>query len=221
MTETNLYRGLMNALAPKPTPPTEQDYFAAVGKLITDYASAEQAVHTLVRRLSKLTDEKARIIFAGMRIGEIADRIRGLLRVSKASQKRIDEINACLSQLDRISEQRNRIAHRWVHYFDGKLVCSNAVNAKSLPATEVVFFDIDQLRAMHSDCLAISYRLLQVGAKGQAKETKKWAHSPWRYTRASQVPQQKQRQKARQSQRRQPLSSRQRREAALARQNDK
>lgn len=213
----NPFSETFNALYPEPAEPTEQDYFAAVGKLITGYAGAEQAVHSLARRLSKLTDAKARIIFSGMRIGEIADRIRGLLLVTKASQKRTNEINACLAQLDRIAEQRNRLAHRWVHYFDGKLVCSNVVNAKHVANTEVVYFDIKQLRAMQADCLAISFRLVNVGAKNVDRAPLRWAQSPWRYIPAPQAPQKKQRAKGSQSQPRQRLSSRQRREAALAR----
>ncbi|HXH47036.1 MAG TPA: hypothetical protein VNK51_24755 [Bradyrhizobium sp.] len=218
MTKEYPIGGLLNFLDPKPAPPTEEEYFAAVGKLITGYAAAEQAVHTLARRLSKLTDAKARIIFGGLRIADLAERIRGLLRLSKASQKRISDIEACLSQLDRISEQRNRLAHRWVHYFDGRLVCSNVANAKTITATEVVFFELSQLEAMNSDCIAISYRLVQIGVKGGSKNTIKWVREPWRYIPAPPAPRQK-RQKDPKSRQRQRLSSRQRREAALARKN--
>lgn len=70
-------------------PPIESDtpHFEAVGRFITSYAAAEGAVHMLARRLSGLSDEKARIIFGDMRLGDLSKRIRQMMRLDKLDSK--------------------------------------------------------------------------------------------------------------------------------------
>jgi hypothetical protein len=199
-----------------PDPPKEDECFAAFGKFIANYASAEHSVHTVARRLSRLTDAKARIIFGGMRLGDLSERIRGLLRVTKASDKKCSEIDACLIQLDLIAVQRNKLVHRWVHYFDGQILASNAAIAKVVTSFETEFFKIANFEAMQGDCLAISFRLMHAGTKANSS-TMAWARSPWRYKPAPPDTGKKQRQKAPVSPKPRPPSSRERREAAMKR----
>jgi hypothetical protein len=101
---------LYNMLQYPPAPPDSDDpYFAALGKFIASNASAEHTVHSTARRPSHPTEAKARIIFSGMRLGDLVERIRGLLRATKVSDKKYNEIDACLVQLEAISEQRNKL----------------------------------------------------------------------------------------------------------------
>jgi len=63
--------GLFDELMGKePVPPIESDtsHYEAVGRFVTTFATAEAAVHMLARKLSGLSDAKARIIFGGMRL---------------------------------------------------------------------------------------------------------------------------------------------------------
>jgi hypothetical protein len=50
--------------------------FEALGRFVTAYATAESGVHILARTLSGLADEKARIVFGGMRLTDAIDCIR-------------------------------------------------------------------------------------------------------------------------------------------------
>ena len=60
-TPTNniLYRALMGKL-PSPIAGDDDAHFAALGRFVVQYASAEAMVHMLARKLSGMSDEKAR-----------------------------------------------------------------------------------------------------------------------------------------------------------------
>jgi hypothetical protein len=208
-----------STLNPQRSSPNEEECFAAFGKFIASYASAEHSVHTVARRLSRLTDAKARIIFGGMRLGDLAERVRGLLRATNASNKKYNEVDACLIQLDLIAEQRNKLVHRWVHYFDGQILASNVVIAKVLDSSETVFFKIKDFTDMDDDCLAINYRLMHLGEKPKPA-TMKWARWPWRYKPSQLETGPKPRHKVPQSPKPRPPSSRERREAAMKTRKD-
>jgi hypothetical protein len=114
------------------TVPEDEPYFAALGRFIASYALAEQQVHLLARHLTRLTDAKARIVFSGMRLGELSERIRGLLKVTKATAKRYNEIDHCLQQLDLIAPQRNNLVHRFVRYSEGKIIVTNTSSSLNI-----------------------------------------------------------------------------------------
>lgn len=126
------------ALLSPPLPPKEDDpYFAALGRFIVSYANTEHDVHGLARQLSHVTDAKGRIIFSGMRLGDLADRIRGLLQVTKASARICDEVDACLRQLGDIANERNKLVHRFVMYRKQEILVTNLPIAKSTAAVEI------------------------------------------------------------------------------------
>src|SRR5690348_5317017 len=81
-------------------PEEEAAYFESLGRLVAAYAAAEASVHQLVRKLSSLSEEKARIIFAGMRLGDLSERIRGIIRLYPDIIENSDEVEPCLVQLD-------------------------------------------------------------------------------------------------------------------------
>ncbi len=88
-----------NYLAQLLREPEEKEYYEAVGRLIIHYARAEAAAHVAVRRISNLSDRHARIIFGGMRFGDIAERLRKLAsdtqpdNISDDFGKTIDQFN--------------------------------------------------------------------------------------------------------------------------------
>ena len=86
--------GLLNfteALKPYLDPPEiikeDDKYYAAIGRFIVAYASAESTIHQIARKLSRLKENRARILFGGMRIGDITTRMRALLKISNRSIK--------------------------------------------------------------------------------------------------------------------------------------
>jgi hypothetical protein len=174
--------GLLNFLKTAVPPSEDQPYFAALGKFITAYAIAEHQVHLLARRLTRLNDAKARIVFSGMRLGDLAERIRGLLRVTKATTKRYNEVDACLQQLDLIATQRNNLVHRFVLYKHGQIEVTNITISKSIDTFEIQKFTIADFENMDSDCSSITIRLRIIcGGTEASPELRKWARGPWRY----------------------------------------
>jgi hypothetical protein len=49
-------------------PPADERHYAALGRFVTAYASAEAAVFVVARHLSKLDDAKARVIFGNYQV---------------------------------------------------------------------------------------------------------------------------------------------------------
>ena len=186
-----------NALTAPGIPREDEPYFAALGRFIAAYAMAENQVHVLARRLTRLNDAKARIVFSGMRLGDLSERIRGLLRLNASSTRKYDEADVCLRQLDFIATQRNNIVHRFVRYRQGKIEVTNLVIAKSIDAPETHTFAITDFEKMDSDCAAITLRLSAI-SPGKAHEKMKptikmWVHQPWRYKPPQPVQKAKQR----------------------------
>jgi hypothetical protein len=186
---TNRNSPFVDALLPflSPTlPPKEDDpYFAALGRFIVSYASAEHEVHGLARRLSNVTDAKGRIIFSGMRLGDLAERVRGLLRVTKASNRIYDETGACIAQLNLIAGERNKLVHRFVMYRKHEILVTNVPIAKSMASAEIETFTLSDLESMDLDCLAIRLRLSRIrnrkSSANLSRELIEWIQRPWRY----------------------------------------
>ena len=162
-------------------PDDDTPYFAAIGRFITTYAMAEHQVHVLARKLSRMSDAKGRIVFSGMRLGDLADRIRGLLRTTGASKKRYDEIDRCLRQLDLIATQRNNLVHRFVRYSSGKITVTNVVISKSIETHEQDVYGLQHFEDMDLDCTAITLRLAKICGTNINLPSRKWMHQPWRY----------------------------------------
>src|SRR4051812_15828423 len=95
---------------------TEAEYFESFGRFIAAYALAEAGLHEVARLLSKLSEGKARVIFANMRLGDLTDRIRGMLRSELAEGDSFKEFDTCLVQLAAISDNRNKLIHRTVNF---------------------------------------------------------------------------------------------------------
>jgi hypothetical protein len=173
------------------TPPEDEPYFAALGKFIASYAAAENQVHILARRLTRLNDTKARIVFSGMRLGDLSERIRGLLRATDVSTKRYNEIDACLRQLDLIATQRNNLVHRFLQHKDGEIVVTNIILSKNIEVYEEHSFKLSDFEHMDDDCTAITIRLALAGGQrlqGITPVMREWMRRPWRYTRAQPTP---------------------------------
>jgi hypothetical protein len=194
-----------------PTIKEDDPYFAALGRFIVRYAAAEHQVHGLAIRLARVTEAKGRIIFSGMRLGDLAERVRGLLRATKASEKLYNEVDACITRLDIIGTQRNKLVHRFAMYHSGAIFVTNLPIAKSEAAIEGESFTLADLLNMTRDCLCITLRLLYVKAKKpttkEDRETLRWSRGPWRYKPPPPAQKRKPRPSTPQSPKRQPPAS--------------
>ena len=143
-------------LRPKETS-AETEYYAAFGRFIATYARAEAAVNMAARHFSTLDDDLARVIFGGMRLTDLAEKIRKMMPANQTVSKDID---ACLTQLDLISKERDKLVHRRVKYEPTKgLTVTNILTAKIVINYEEVSFTRDMLEDLEGDCRSIYLRL--------------------------------------------------------------
>lgn len=149
----------------------DEPYYAAIGRLIVQYAACEGAVQMLARRLSKLDDNKARVIFAGMRTRDIIERIHAMWLWKKRSAKATQTLKECLIQYEEIGKSRDKIAHRFSNYNFGKIWNTNILTAKKLVNAERDSFSLADLKNMYSDCLKI-YLLLEGTQNRRSKESR-------------------------------------------------
>jgi hypothetical protein len=132
-------------------PPSREDqpYFAALGLFVSYYAMAEAAVHLIARLLSGTSDPKARVIFSGMRLPDLTDRIRHLMETEDIREDYKYEVKFCLSHLSVLAELRNRLVHRLVTYASQNIEVTNSFIARSLSQVETTIFSINDLVDMH------------------------------------------------------------------------
>lgn len=185
-------RGLLDlasGLQPYLNPPQttdDEEYCAAIGKFIITYAGSEVTVHQIARKLSGVTDKKARLLFAGMRIGDVVTRVNSLLGISKLGAKARADISDCLEQFDCIGKQRDKMVHRSVDIRSNQVGVTNIFTAKSILAYERDLFSMSDILGLTLDCLAITIRLSEFIGKRTKKNTTSYrivrsAHGPWRY----------------------------------------
>ena len=166
-------------------PDDDIPYFAALGKFIVGYASAEIAAHLLCKKLSGLSENKARIIFGGMRLQEIRERILGMMRLDTEYQKQYDSVEKCLNQLQIIANERHNLVHRKVVYHQDHIHVTNVYTSKSDTNIEEAQFTLTDLENMRSDCDTIYVRLEVVRRPyilgNSLPEEVELLHSAWQY----------------------------------------
>jgi hypothetical protein len=138
-----------------PEEESEPGYFAELGRMITAYARAEAGVHFLALYLSGMAEAKARAIFGRMRLPDLIDLIRQMMRINKTPDDIYQEVDACLVQLGTIADQRHKLVHRMVEYKGSYLSVSNLLTARSLAAIESDVFSHSDLQNMNVDCQVI------------------------------------------------------------------
>lgn len=160
-------------------------YFAALGKFIVSYAAAETALHLLARKLSGMNEKKARIVFGGMGLGEIKEKVKKLLAMRRMKKNIYDMAINAIDQLNHIKEQRNKLVHERVSYHKGKLHVTDFYVAKSELQVKIKEFSLKELKDFESDCRTIHVRLEVIRRPqvlGNAVfENVKLLHSPWLY----------------------------------------
>ncbi|SRR5260370_32466199 len=184
MTTTN---PIAKAFATATLSQRETAYFAALGRMIAAYAAAEASVHWLARHLSGLPEVKARAVFGGIRLRDLTDTIRQMMRIDKILDGTLKDVDACLVQLDTIASQRGKLVHRMIIDRAGEegLSVTNILTAKSIAAVERNTFSISDLEHMTIDCSVIYLRLTTIIARGIPEhadpEINRVVHAPWRY----------------------------------------
>jgi hypothetical protein len=184
----------------------DKTHYEALGRFIAAFANVEGVVHVLARKISGLSDEKARILFGGMRLSDVLVRLRQLMPIDQATQDSYSELDICLTQLAGISDRRHKLVHRGATYFAGGLISGNAQTAKSVKHMEVETIDENALTAMTLDCGSIYLRLSYLANPSATDQhlVLILKSRPWRYIPPKANTQNQPPQKAPAKQKRQP-----------------
>ena len=168
-----------------PPPPSQQEYYQRVGEFIIAYAQAECVILELARKLSGLKEDKARVIFHGMRGTDLKNRILATIRLGNRSKAVKGDIESCLQHFDVIGMQRDKLVHRSVAYDGGTLKITNEMTAKSMLEYEQDLLSMADMLSMLVDCLKITIRLSHVSRpalrRDAPKDFVKTIHGPWLY----------------------------------------
>jgi hypothetical protein len=165
------------------TKPDEDKVFAAFGRFVAACALAEASFHVAARHFSGMPEEKARIVFNGMRIGDVIERIRAL---TKDTDDTI-WIEDLYPQFNLIHDERDQFVHRLVEFQPGAgLRITNRLTSKSVTTLAPRIFSLAEIEAMTHDCEVISSRLIAhwgAGANVHSRLSLIEMFGPWRYRR--------------------------------------
>ena len=180
------------------SPSNDKTHYEALGRFIASFAHAEGIVHEITRKLSGLSDEKARITFGGMRLSDVIDRLRQYINLESTPKDTFSEIDSCITQLSNIADRRHKLVHRGAVYSGGLLVSSNVMTTRSLKNIELETIDETLLYNMTLDCGAIFLRLLDIVApeRSDQKQLAIMRGLTWRYKHEPPKSQNQQRRKA-------------------------
>jgi len=136
--------------------PDEDRTFAAFGRFIASYALAEAGFHIAARAFSGMPEDKARIVFAGMRLADVVERLSRLVRDTPDAK----EIADLTGHFDLIGSARDQFVHRLIEYRHREgLTVTNRLTCKTVTETEPRTFTVLELEAMEYDCRVIFGRL--------------------------------------------------------------
>jgi hypothetical protein len=167
--------------------PDEDRIYAAFGRFVASYALAESALHIAARHFSGMPDDKARVVFSGMRQANVIDRLRSLIPSDKT-----DEVSELLTQFSEITVARNQFVHRLVEYHHGKgLSVTNKLTCRSTTEAEPRLFSLQELESLEYDCRVIFDRFVIICDQALTHGVYTGISlislfGPWQYTRPQQ-----------------------------------
>lgn len=146
----------------------ESDYYEALGRLVSSFADGEAGAHFLIRKLSGLSDERARVIFGGMRFSDLAERLRALAKT--AAPDDFDLIDELLIRLGAIGDERHKIAHRSTSFsYEKGFSIHNVWVAKSLEHADNEKVELSRLKGLASDCNKVFLTFAMLSMKPEAR----------------------------------------------------
>lgn len=168
--------------------PNESALYEGVGRFIVAFAGAEAGVHLIARKLSRLDDEIARALFNGMRLSDMTDRTRSLLRIKPEdgtapvlTEEATAIVKACLDQLGLIAGHRHNLVHRVTGCGAIGIFVTNILSSKSFEHSEFEIYALSEFTAMTEDCLDIFNQLDRLATNNRVNEALKFGIPTWRY----------------------------------------
>lgn len=162
-------------------------YWYALGKFVHRYAEIELTLHQVLRIVSGLNEQTAKVIFSGARVGGTKDMIK---RFYTARKKPLpDELARAFERIDSLTKARDRLLHNGIQFERGKAIVTDESKNMAERAFKhtVSTADLDDLEAdaiTVNACLNIFWIRERRPDLLNAPTHQGWAElarSPWRY----------------------------------------
>jgi hypothetical protein len=170
------------------------EYWEALGRFIHEFAKVESLLITLLRDLSKTSDETAGAIFSGLRVDGAKDTINRILDATGQTDIK-SRLQSPFAQLGVIAGVRNKIVH-WGATYDGgeQLLVTNARLYPTAARLTEIRVGAKDIKLMTGDLFKIAlYLILEIRDYGDGDPD--WAREelkrPWLYTLPAPPPRRK------------------------------
>jgi hypothetical protein len=184
MVENHLSKSYAEQLAALLKGPQEARFFEELGRTVTQYALADNAMHEAARNFIGLPSKKARLLLAGMRNSDVKKRALDVARLEMRPSDDIAEFETLWAQFDLIGTDRDKLVHRVVDYVGDKMKVTNHHTARDIDKTETDEFSLTDIQSMWFDCNAIMLRFFALTmdpSSPMREQARKAGSGPWRY----------------------------------------
>jgi len=144
-----------------PEPPQHTKYLTSLGRFMEFFSLAELTLNSVAIVYSKIDFDIAVATFVPMRSDAAIQTIKRIIFAKKLKGKKVTEIQAILSHLDKIREVRNMLMHSGSAQRHGReLVVTNEIFARSPAAIKRFNASKRTIDKMNYDLLVILYWLV-------------------------------------------------------------
>lgn len=165
--------------------------FGALGLMISNYAKVETVLQMYARKTLGIDDASARIVFSGLRVSDVTNRLNALLLVNSANPREVSEFGLLSEQLNKITKARHLLVHNGITFVgDQSILVHKKFVSKRRDSFEKQEFLLNELISMADDCAYICVRILkllepefdsELSLSEAGKSFAAEALSPWRY----------------------------------------
>ncbi|HWF45209.1 MAG TPA: hypothetical protein VG537_11260 [Candidatus Kapabacteria bacterium] len=136
--------------------------YADVGHFVSAFSMIEALTHMLLRSITGMSDNIARIVFDGMRINDVDTRIRRLLPLSNFPTDIQGRIIRLLDQLREITKMRKALIHSVGFADDGKWHSTNRLTAREYAPFELTTFEPNAINSATLDLRAMEDEIQEI-----------------------------------------------------------
>lgn len=107
------------------------EHYQAIGEFVVFYSLLESQFHEVFARYANIPKEACRAVIGGMRLKDVIERTKRVMKLNGVDQKLIANFEACEAILNPLSVFRDKVIHRvWIQGEQGPTL-SNWSGAKS------------------------------------------------------------------------------------------
>ena len=136
------------------------EHYQAIGKFITMYSMIESFFHDIFALYSGLDSDTSRAIMGGMRMKDVIERIKRLIKLRELDPRILLDIEQIDTLIDPLSQFRDKIVHRVWLQSDRGPVLLNLSGAKSMATITQESVSTEDLNQKTRETLEVALRVM-------------------------------------------------------------